>query len=209
VGYRAVIFDLGGVVVPSPLDAFRAYEEANGLPPRFVSEVVVRGGDDGAWARFERSDVTYDEFVTAFEGECAASGGRVAVGELLGSIRAGRRPHPEMLAAIGAIRARGLKAGALTNNWTTPEREGALATVREYFDDVVESSVEGLRKPDPRIYLLACERLDVEPSETVFLDDLGANLKPARALGMTTIKVTDPAGAIADLERTLGFSLAP
>ena len=191
--YRAVIFDLGGVVVPSPLDAFRAYEEANGLPPRFVSEVVVRGGDDGAWARFERSDVTYDEFV----------------GELLGSIRAGRRPHPEMLAAIGAIRARGLKAGALTNNWTTPEREGALATVREYFDDVVESSVEGLRKPDPRIYLLACERLDVEPSETVFLDDLGANLKPARALGMTTIKVTDPAGAIADLERTLGFSLAP
>ena len=72
---------------------------------------------------------------------------------------------------------------------------------------VIESSIEGLRKPDPRIYQLACERIGVAPTEIVYLDDLGVNLKPARDMGMTTIKVTSEAQAIADLSKALGLAL--
>jgi putative hydrolase of the HAD superfamily len=123
----------------------------------------------------------------------------------------GFEARPEMVAAIAAIRAHRLKVGALTNNWapsssTADTGPHALGRLGE-FDVVVESAVEGLRKPDPRIYELVCERLDVTPPDAVFLDDLGVNLKPARALGMTTIKVADPAEALAELTTVLGFAL--
>ena len=112
-----------------------------------------------------------------------------------------------MVAAIGVIRARGLKTGALTNNWADEAGRREASPTEGWFDVVVESAVVGLRKPDPRIYRMVCERLDVTPRATVFLDDLGANLKPARALGMTTIKVAAPDAALAELESVLGFGL--
>jgi epoxide hydrolase-like predicted phosphatase len=114
-------------------------------------------------------------------------------------------PRPAMLEAIGRIRARGLRAGALTNNWIS--EDGGAEGLRPYFDVFVESAVEGLRKPDPRIFVLACERLGVTPAEAVFLDDIGANLKSARGLGMTTIKVLEPEQALGELESVLGFPL--
>jgi putative hydrolase of the HAD superfamily len=208
---RAVIFDLGGVVMPSPLDVFRAYEARHGLPHRFISDVVVTGGDHGAWSRFERGELDPDGFATAFEAECAKAGGHVSVPALLAEISAGPDPHPQMLEALRRIRTHGLLTAALTNNWATSDgdRSGTgFASLSSYFDVVVESAVEGLRKPDPRIYELTCARLDVEPGETVFLDDLGVNLKSARALGMTTIKVVDVQGALDELASILGFALA-
>lgn len=208
--YRAVIFDLGGVVFPSPIDVFRAYEEEHGLPHRFLSEVVLADADGGAWARLERGELTVGEFCVAFETECAVAGERVDATALMGSIAGGFDPRPEMVAALRTIRARGLRTGALTNNWAADEpSERGLTTLTDLFDTVVESAVEGLRKPDPRIYELACARLDVAPPESVFLDDLGVNLKTARALGMTTIKVADPGAALAELADVLGFGLAP
>ena len=87
------------------------------------------------------------------------------------------------------------------------EEKAELAAIHELFDEIVESSVVGVRKPEPRFYEIACERLGVAPAECVFLDDLGINLKPARAMGMTTIKVVDPAAAIAELETVVGFPL--
>ena len=75
------------------------------------------------------------------------------------------------------------------------------------FDVVIESSKVGVRKPDPRFYEIALDAVDVAPDDAVFLDDLGVNLKPARALGMTTIKVDDPAVALAELEAVVGFPL--
>jgi putative hydrolase of the HAD superfamily len=96
--------------------------------------------------------------------------------------------------------------GALTNNWEgDASGRASLAELRERFDAFVESSVVGLRKPDPRIYLHACRALRVEPPEAVFLDDIGSNLKAARALGMATIKVDEPAAALAELGRLLGL----
>ncbi|MGH9024526.1 MAG: HAD-IA family hydrolase [Acidimicrobiia bacterium] len=207
--YRAVIFDLGGVVLPSPIEFFRTYERERGLPDQFISEVVVGGGEHGAWSRLERGELNLAEFAVAFGDECEAAGMRVDVNDLLGAMTGGGAPHPQMVTAIGAIRAHGLTTAALTNNWK--HDDGASVTESNVldglFDVVVESAVEGLRKPDPRIYHLVCERLGIEPADAVFLDDLGVNLKSARMLGMTTIKVASTADALAELTATLGFPL--
>jgi putative hydrolase of the HAD superfamily len=207
--YRAVVFDLGGVVFASPIDAFRAYEREHGLPDRFLSEVVLADPDEGAWSRLERGELNVAEFCRAFETECAAAGRRIDAAALMTSISTGFEPRAEMIDALRAIRAHGLATAALTNNWVAGGGdERTLDILRDLFDVVVESAVEGMRKPDPRIYELVCQRLGAHPATVVFLDDLGANLKPARTLGMTTIKVGDPHQALADLESTLGFRLS-
>jgi len=209
-GYRAVIFDLGGVVLPSPLEAFREYERREGLPHRFISEIIVGSGDDGAWSQLERGELTLEAFATAFEAECAAAGGAVRADDMFGVLQGSGSARPEMLEAIARIREAGLKTAALTNNWVADDGVGMrdrVPSLADLFDLMIESSIVGLRKPDPRIYELACEQLDVTPSSTVFLDDLGVNLKPARAMGMTTIKVADPGVALAELETALGFPL--
>jgi putative hydrolase of the HAD superfamily len=206
---EAVVFDLGGVVFPSPLDVFRVYEREHGLPHRFISEVVLADPEHGAWGRLERGDLTLEQFCDAFDAECAARGGTVDSRDLMQAVGDGLAPRAAMVTAIGAIRDHGLKTAALTNNWADdPARDNRDRPIADWFDVVVESSVEGLRKPDPRIYRVVCERLDVPLNAAVFLDDLGANLKPARELGMTTIKVDDPDAALAELESILGFALA-
>ena len=209
--YTAVVFDLGGVVMPSPIDAFRAYEERAGLPHRFLSEIVL-AGDDNAWSRLERGELTMVEFEDEFETECAMAGGTVVVADLFADISRGGGARPAMLDAIRRIRAEGLKTAALTNNWRAHDEAPGVGEhapeLGNVFDLIVESAIEGLRKPDPRIYELTCSRLGVTYEQTVFLDDLGTNLKSARALGMTTIKVGDPGVALVELEAVLGFSLA-
>jgi putative hydrolase of the HAD superfamily len=209
VSFEAVVFDLGGVVYPSPLDVFRAYERDHGLPDRFLSEVVLADPEHGAWSRLERGELGFDEFCDAFDAECAAHGGTVSARDLMAAVGSELEARPAMVAAIGSIRRHGLKTGALTNNWadTGSEDGSSRGPSAEWFDVVVESAVERLRKPDPRIYRLVCERLDVAPEASVFLDDLGANLKPARELGMTTIKVADPDTALTELAAVLGFEL--
>jgi putative hydrolase of the HAD superfamily len=198
------------VVFPSPIDVFRSYEQEHGLPHRFLSEVVLTDVEGGAWARLERGELTVAEFCTEFESECSAAGERIDATALMGAVAGGFDPRPEMVRALRALRVGGLRTGALTNNWAAEPGdagERGLTTLADLFDTVVESAVEGLRKPDPRIYELVCARLEVSPEESVFLDDLGVNLKAARALGMTTIKVVDPAAALAELGEVVGFAL--
>lgn len=201
--FRAVIFDLGGVVVGSPLHAIAAYEREAGLPSGSINRVVVSRGASGGWSRLERGELTLEAFYPVFEADCAASGLRIDARELMRRVGAAIAPRPAMLDAIARIRARGLRTAAVTNNWIA-EDEGTRL-LAPHFDVFVESAVVGIRKPDPRIYALACERLSVKPPEVVFLDDIGANLKSARALGMATVKVEDPEEALAELERLLGF----
>jgi putative hydrolase of the HAD superfamily len=206
--YEAVVFDLGGVVYPSPLDAFRAYEQEHDLPDRFLSEVVLADPEHGSWSRLERGELGFEEFCDAFDAECAAHGGTVSARDLMAAVAAGLEARPAMVAAITSIRDHGLKTAALTNNWgDDPSNTDRVRSTGDWFDLMVESAIEGMRKPDPRIYQLVCDRLGVSPKETVFLDDLGANLKPARELGMTTIKVAEPEAALAELEAVLGFAL--
>src|SRR5436309_10697369 len=203
--YRAVLFDLGGVVVGSPLETIARYEAARGIPAGFLNRVVLTTGAAGAWSRLERGEIVLEAFYPAFEQECAAGGCSIDAREMMARVGEATVPRPAMLEAIRRIRARGLLAAAVTNNWIT-EDEGTTV-LRPHFDAFVESSVAGVRKPDPRIYELACAELRVAPPEAVMLDDIGANLKTARALGMATIRVGDPDAALGELEDLLGFSL--
>jgi putative hydrolase of the HAD superfamily len=206
---RAAIFDLGGVILTSPFEAFARYEQAKGLPAGFLRDLNARNHHDNAWARLERSEVDVAGFAQLFAEEARAAGhevdGHEVLALLVGEVR------PEMVVALRRCRER-LSTAMLTNNFLLGDGDGAgtgaggpLAEVVELFDVVVESSRVGLRKPDPAIYELVCDRLGVAPDEAVFLDDLGVNLKPARAMGMTTIKVTDPDQALAELEAVVGF----
>ena len=211
--YRSVIFDLGGVVLGSPLHAIADYERDSGIPAGFINRVVVSTAPQGGWSRLERGELSLDEFYPAFESDCRDAGHEISARALMAEMAKATQPRPVMLDAIALIRAAGLVAAALTNNWASSKGDteatpGRLA-LGQHFDAFIESSVVGLRKPDPRIYALACQRLAVNPDEAVFLDDIGGNLKPARAFGMKTIKVVTPEGALSELEETLGFSLAP
>jgi len=203
-GFRAVIFDLGGVVLDSPLQAIARYEAELGIPAGHVNRVVLAGGPGGAWARLERGELGLAAFEPAFERECAEAGHAICAREMMLRIGAASAPRPAMVRAIHGLRRLGFAVAALTNNWASDgSSDTALSELRAAFDAFVESSVVGLRKPDPRIYLHACEALGVRPNEAVFLDDIGRNLKAARELGMTTIKVEEPAAALAELARVL------
>ncbi|MCZ7535196.1 MAG: HAD-IA family hydrolase [Acidimicrobiia bacterium] len=207
--YRAVIFDLGGVVFPSPFEAFDEYEREAGLPTGAVRGVIRTSSETGAWAALERGEHTLDGFFAALESEFTSAGHAIDARALLGGVGRGFGPRPEMVEAIARIRDAGLLVAALTNNWSDargrPSPNGVDSM--DVFDVVVESSVEGIRKPDPRIYELTLARLAVDAAAVVFLDDLGINLKPARAMGMATIKVADPIDALRELESVLGFPL--
>lgn len=205
---RAALFDFGGVILSSPFDAFARYEEASGLPSGFIRSLNATNPDANAWARLERGDVGFDEFCELFEKEAEAAGGTLDAREVMGLL--GGELRPAMVAAVRTCRSR-LKTACLTNNFVRdvsggPEGDERLR-VLDLFDVVVESSKVGVRKPDPRFYEIACDLLEIIPSEAVFLDDLGVNLKPARAIGMHTIKVDDPDRALAELEEAVGFPL--
>jgi putative hydrolase of the HAD superfamily len=212
---EAVLFDFGGVLCSSPFETFAHYEEANGLPAGFIRSLNATNHHDNAWARLERNDVDFDRFCDLFESEARAAGGELDARDLFAALSMDLRP--EMVEAVRRCGER-YKTGLLTNNFVSPMADDAepgapagarsrLGEVLALFDVVVESSVVGVRKPDPRFYAMACEQLAVEPSAAVFLDDLGVNLKPARAMGMATIKVVDPGDALDELEAILGHPL--
>lgn len=215
-GVSAVLFDFGGVILTSPFEAFNAYEARHGLPNDFIRGVNSVDPHTNAWARFERSEITPDQFDAAFAEESQRLGHRVPGADVLGLLHGELRP--EMLVALDRVLEAGLRTACLTNNVvggdgrsdTTEDLTGrrqAIAAVMERFHVVVESSKVGVRKPEPRFYELACELLDVQASACVFLDDLGINLKPAAQMGMRTIKVTSAGQALAELEAILGLSL--
>jgi putative hydrolase of the HAD superfamily len=204
---RAVLWDFGGVITTSPFDAFAAYESKFSLPVGSIRKLNATNPDTNAWARFERSEITIDEFVVLFEEEADEAGLSLDAMALLSGLSGELRPA--MVEALRRCHER-LKTGLLTNNFTVADESRAAdgyGPVMHLFDVVVQSSTAGFRKPDPRFYATACELLQIEPQQAVFLDDLGINLKPARQMGMTTIKVIDAADAITALEDVVGFAL--
>lgn len=213
-GFQAVLWDFGGVVTTSPFDNFNRYEVGRGLPLNFIRGVNAINHQDNAWAKFESSRCTVDEFDELFAHETAAAGheirGRDVIGLLGGEVR------PRMVRVLQRCKL-DYRVACLTNNANAGQGTGMSSTdqqaddvkaVMRLFDVIIESSKEGIRKPDPRIYALACERVGVAPQAVVYLDDLGINLKPARDLGMTTIKVVSEQQAIDDLSRILAIDFA-
>ena len=208
----AVLFDLGGVVLGSPLQAIRDYEAELGLERNAINRVAAQTTPDGAWSRLERGELSREAFYPAFEADCRAAGIEMDARVMMERMGHASAPRPVMLEAIARLRAADFRVGALTNNWAENDDQNAAQTdgTRElvhHFHVFIESSVEGLRKPDPAIYRIACDRLERQPDQVVFLDDIGANLKTARALGMATIKVDAPEDALAELETHVGLDL--
>ncbi|MDT0509235.1 HAD-IA family hydrolase [Novosphingobium sp. MMS21-SN21R] len=209
--YSAVIFDFGGVITSSPFEAFNRLEAARGLPQNFVRQVNTVNGDTNAWALFERAEIGAAEFDRRFAAEARALGheldGASVLAVLAGAVR------PAMVAALDRLKAKGYRLGCITNN--VPSGHGAgmarssdgrdeLEQIFARFEHVIESSKAGVRKPDPRIYLMMCEALGLMAEDCVYLDDLGINCKPAAALGMRAIKVTSGEQALAELAAVLG-----
>ncbi|MBJ7451977.1 MAG: HAD-IA family hydrolase [Blastococcus sp.] len=207
----AVVFDLGGVITESPMIAFAAYEREAGLPDGLIRQLNSTDPDANAWARFERNELDVAGFSAAFEAEAAAQGHRLDASRVLAALRGEVRPA--MVEAIRRLRAHGLPLGMVSNNVSPMERGGRMDDILDMFDVIVESSIEGIRKPEAEIYQRALERLSeavgrrIEATDCAYLDDLGINLKPARALGFSTIKVVDPDVAIAELSALVGFPL--
>jgi putative hydrolase of the HAD superfamily len=209
---NAVIWDFGGVITTSPFEAFNRFEEANGLPRDFIRGVNAADPDANAWARFERAEISPEAFDALFGAESTARGHPVAGAAVLSLLAGALRPR--VVAALDACKAQGLKLGCITNNVPTghgagmagtAEKAQAVAAVMARFDHVLESSKIGIRKPDPRIYALMCEALDVEAKDCVYLDDLGVNLKPARLMGMATIKAESEGQILRELAAALGW----
>ena len=210
---KAVFWDFGGVITSSPFESFNKYEIKNNLPEDFLRLVNSTNPDSNAWAKLERSEVDLDEFNDLFMDESGKLGhsipGKEVIALLKGEVR------PQMISALKSIKDR-LILACLTNNIQAMDKEfegnisasGKHDEVMKLFDFVVESSKVNVRKPDPDFYLLACKKANIVPDEAIFLDDLGINLKPAKELGMKTIKVIDPDAALDELQSLLDFKLS-
>lgn len=216
--YTTVIFDFGGVITASPFEAFNKLEAERGLPHDFVRRVNATNPDDNAWAKFERAEIDAAAFDMLFAEEARALGheleGEAVLAVIAGAVR------PAMVAALDTLKDRGFTIACITNNvpggkmgirgaGMTRSAEAAIevADIMARFAHVIESSKAGVRKPDPAIYLMMCEKLGVEPAECIYLDDLGINCKPASQLGMHAIKVTSGEQALADLSAALEMPL--
>lgn len=214
--FNTVIFDFGGVITSSPFEAFNRMEAERGLPDDFVRRVNSVNPDNNAWAKFERAECSAFEFNALFAAEAHALGheldGASVISCLAGDIR------PDMVAALDHLKSQGFTLGCITNNVPSgkgagmagsEEKAAAVAAVMERFDHIIESSKAGVRKPDPRIYMMMCEALDVQPQQCIYLDDLGINCKPAAALGMVAIKVTGADQALDELGALLALTFTP
>ena len=201
--YKAIIWDFGGVITSSPFEAFNEFEEANSLPNDIIRTINSENPDMNAWAQFESNSITIGQFNDLFLKEAKAKGfdikGRDIIKLLKGSIR------ENMVSFLRELKS-DFKLGCITNNVKSSSQENTdneTEEVMSIFDHVIESSIVGIRKPNPEIYMMSCDALNVSPDQCIYLDDLGINLKPARELGMTTIKVMQPEDAIQEVRNLL------
>jgi putative hydrolase of the HAD superfamily len=207
---EAVIWDFGGVLTTSPFEAFMRYEMERGLPADIIRRTNAENHLENAWAKFERAEIDAAAFDELFAAESRALGAEIRGRDVLPLLSGDLRP--EMVEALRRIK-QNFKTGCITNNLpanaigSKTGRSLYVAEVMALFDHVIESAKIGLRKPDPRIYTMMTDKLGVDPKRCVYLDDLGVNLKPAREMGMTTIKVVSAAQAIGELEAATGLAL--
>ena len=208
IAIEAIFWDFGGVFTTSPFIAFNKYEASMGIPEDFIRTINATNSDTNAWAKLERNEITVDEFYPLFEEEAFARGVSVDGKAVLSCIEGEFRP--EMATAL-KILAKKYKTACLTNNFRpaneTINTNEMRKSIMGFFDEVVESRKIGIRKPETSFYLHACDALNVAPARVIFLDDLGVNLKPARQLGMHTIKVVSSNQALSELENLLGHKI--
>jgi len=213
-GVEAIIWDFGGVFTTSPFEAFNRYEAQRGLPRDFIRMVNSTNHESNAWAQFECSAIDASEFDRRFLAESTTLGHSVRGADILPLLSGDFRPR--MLAALKLCKEH-FKVGCITNNVVHGQGPGMSVTaagasraaeIMLLFDAIVESSKTGIRKPNPKIYLMMCELLGVEPNACIYLDDLGINCKPAAQLGMRAIKVVSEEQTLNDLASATGLTFA-
>lgn len=211
--FTTIIWDFGGVITSSPFEAFNRLEAERGAPIDSVRRINSANADDNAWAKFERAEIDADGFDMLFASEAEAIGVNLRGADVLARLSGDIRPR--MVSALDRLKAEGFTIACITNNVPAGKGAGmamndekalAVSEIMQRFDHIIESSKAGIRKPDPRIYQMMCEALEVAPDQCIYLDDLGINCKPAAALGMAAIKVTGEAQALADLGDLLDMS---
>ena len=193
------------------VEAFNCLEAEMGAPKDHIRRVNATNPHENAWALFERNEIDTARFDQLFLEESTALGFPIRGADVLPRLSGELRPR--MVAALKACKAR-FKVGCITNNVVSehsPGQEdsqkaaGAMGQVMPLFDAIIESSKAGVRKPDPRIYLMMCDLLAVQPQNCVYLDDLGINCKPAAGLGMKAIKVIDVDQTLGELAAATGL----
>jgi epoxide hydrolase-like predicted phosphatase len=200
--HTGLLVDFGGVLTTSVWDSFAAFCRDKGL----AEDAVLRTfrEDPAALAelrQLETGRISEDEFERRF----AERLGLDDATDLIDSMFRGMKPSEPMVAAVRAARASGVHTGLVSNSWSTSHYDRDM--LRELFDATVISAEVGLHKPQPEIYLLASQRLGVEPERSVFVDDLRENCAGAEAVGMTAILHRDAAATVARLEELLGFTV--
>ncbi len=200
--HTALIVDFGGVLTTDIWTAFAAFCEAEGLDPETVKNLFR--GDERALALLRELEMGGLEDA-AFEAQFGQLLGVESTEGLIGRLFAGLRPEERMVAAVQKAGAEGIKTGLISNSWGTGIYERAPM---EIFDATVISGDVGLHKPQPEIYMLACERLGVAPGEAVFVDDLRENCAGAEAVGMTAVLHRGVEGTLLRLGELLGLGLS-
>ena len=203
---KTIIFDFGGVITNSPIEGFKKLEKTHGYSKGLITGINMNNPDNNAWARSERGEIEIDTFLSQFEQEALEIGHDINADEIL--IQLYGSPRPIMIKKIISLsKSNKYKLICLTNvlkgieKFMPKEREEVVNNIMSYFDKIYESYKIGMRKPEARIYEYIIKDLEINPKETIFLDDLGMNLKTARQLGINTIKVVDPIEAIKTLDQ--------
>ena len=202
---EAILWDFGGVFTTSPFENFNLLEERLGAPSDFIRTLNSVNPTTNAWAQFESNQVSLEEFDELFAKESKLAGHEIRGKEVISMLSGDLRPKMVELLKVCkeqykvACITNNVKAGRGPGMSSDDDKASKVSKVMELFDNVIESSVEGIRKPNPEIYKLACKRISVEPEKCLFIDDLGINLKPAKELGMKTIKVLSEAQALKDI----------
>jgi epoxide hydrolase-like predicted phosphatase len=201
---RGLLVDFGGVLTTSVFDSFGAFCEREGLlrdtvRDRFLKDPLARE----LLVDLELGRLEEAEFEARFAAVLELDEPAGLIARLLGAME----PDAAMVGAVRAARAAGVRTGLISNSWGAAGLGYDRALFAELFDGVVISAEEGLRKPDPAIYALGARRIGLAAQECVFVDDLGGNLKPARALGMATVRHVRADDTVPELERLLGVAL--
>ena len=200
--HNGLLVDFGGVLTTSVWDSFAAFCRDKGLAEDSVLRLFRE--DPAALAdlrQLETGRIQEDEFERRF----AERLGLDDATDLIDSMFRGMKPSEPMVAAVRAARASGVHTGLVSNSWSTSHYDRDM--LAQLFDAAVISAEVGMHKPQPEIYLLASQRVGVEPERCVFVDDLRENCEGAEAVGMTAILHRDAAATVARLEELLGFTV--
>ncbi len=202
---RGLLVDFGGILTTNVFSAFAGFCSREGLDTDLVrrafrEDEVARG----LLFELELGRLGEDEFERGFAPALGLPPERAE--GLIARLWADLEPDDEMIEAVAAFRAAGVRTGLISNSWGTALQyeDGVMSRL---FDGLVISHLEGLRKPDPEIYALGAQRIGLAPGECVFVDDLPGNLKPARAMGMATVRHTSASETVGRLEELLGVTV--